>query len=196
MKKRCVSCATGMHWECTRHQHDKAKDCDCVPQSDEGTVEFDFTGSSRGPTDSKKLRANIKDKHSTGRKRAARLYPIESGSSCEWRMQGNCGGGLRPIIGCIEGFASDRHHGPIKDTLHNELGNVHRICSDCHNHWHELNDLIYDETKYRLLPHDPHIETIEEVVAEHVKWKTGQMSREFELASSKNAEKGRLKLVD
>lgn len=178
-----------MHWECTREIHSTQKECECVEA--ESTISF-----GPEPQDSKKLRHNIKDPHSTGRKRAARLYPIVTGSPCEWQMQRNNGGGLRPVIGCHEGLATDRHHGPIKDTLHNVLGNVHRICHDCHNHWHELNDLIYDEDKYRLLPHDPHAATIEEIVAEHVKWRTGQMGLEFELASSKNAEKGRLKLVD
>jgi len=36
-----------------------------------------------------------------------------------------------------------RHHGPDKNTLNNEKGNVHRICHSCHNRWHTLNDEDY-----------------------------------------------------
>lgn len=83
------------------------------------------------------------DPKSTGRKRAARDYPIHNGMPCEWRGLARAGGGYS-IVGCIEGIATHRHHGPNKDTLRNEPGNVHRICTKCHNRWHTRNDPGYN----------------------------------------------------
>jgi len=185
----CVACARGFHFECSRGPH-KPKKCKCIAEPE--PVVF----VEEEPQSAKRSRENIRDPHSTGRKRAARLYPLDRDAPCEWKGQRNCGGGRRPIVGCLDGKQTDRHHGPVKDTLRNHLGNVHRICATCHVHWHELNDLIYVEEDYRLLPHDPQPATAEELVANMVKWKTGQMGKEFELASSKNVEKGRLKLED
>jgi hypothetical protein len=55
------------------------------------------------------------------------------------------GGGMFPIPGCLEasgtpGKQEHRHHGPILLTTANVEGNVHRICTACHNRWHSLND--------------------------------------------------------
>lgn len=62
---------------------------------------------------------------------------------CEWAWQKNCGGGVTPIVGC-PGYAAEAiHHGPDKNTMKNVKGNVHRICSECHNRWHGLNDPAY-----------------------------------------------------
>lgn len=101
----------------------------------------------------------IRDKHSTGRKRAAMLYPISENSPCEWKSQTNCGGGKFPIIGCIDGKQQHRHHGPDKNTLNNAPSNVHRICDDCHNIWHSQNDRDYDPA----LPHSPRAATNDEL---------------------------------
>lgn len=136
-------------------------------------------------------RMRLKDPESTGRKRAAKLYKIDSSAACEWRGKKNCGGGLRPIIGCNEGNQKHLHHGPVKDTTRNELGNVHRICSSCHVHWHELNDLIYDKSKYGLLPHSPEDASVDELVDNLLEWKTGKMGQRFQLASSLNKSKGK-----
>jgi hypothetical protein len=133
----------------------------------------------------------LKDEKSTGRKRAAQLYPIEKDAPCEWRGKKNCGGGKRPIVGCLNGFQVDRHHGPVKKTTRNEEGNVHRICKDCHNHWHELNDLVYDEQAYNSLPHDPVAASDIEIAQEFLKWQSGEMGKLFKLASSENRNKGR-----
>lgn len=73
----------------------------------------------------------ITDPKSTGRKRAAQLYPIEEGMICEWSRLKRAGGGVFPVIGCLGNKASDRHHGPDKNTLNNSSGNVHRICDHC-----------------------------------------------------------------
>jgi hypothetical protein len=177
----CVACGRGFHHECLNKKGCKK----CHPKSEE---KVSVTVSTR-----KSKVHGLKDEKSTGRKRAAKLYPIIEGEPCEWRGKKNCGGGRHPIIGCLSGFQVDRHHGPVKKTTRNEEGNVHRICKDCHNHWHELNDLIYDEAEYNSLPHDPVAATDMEIAQEFLKWQSGEMGKLFELASSKNREKGRAK---
>lgn len=102
---------------------------------------------------------DISDPKSTGRKRAALLYPIIEGNPCEWKALVNCGGGKHPIIGCISGEQKHRHHGPNKDTIENSPGNVHRICHDCHNIWHSQNDKDYDPT----ILHSPRPATLDEL---------------------------------
>lgn len=91
--------------------------------------------------------AALKDQQSTGRKRAARLYPLNREQSCEWRGKVRMGGGDSPILGCLDGKQQARHHGPDKNTLNNDPGNVHRICHTCHNRWHASNDPDYDPNK-------------------------------------------------
>lgn len=81
-----------------------------------------------------------------GRARAADVAPIPEDYMCEWAMLLYAGGGVVPIIGCVGNQAVDRHHGPDKSTLNNEVGiNLHRICKECHNRWHSLNDEYYDK---------------------------------------------------
>lgn len=187
----CLACGRGFHRECLHKKgcskcHPKGEGSIVVPGESENR-----TGSNEQTTDQPRVpkRANLKDPESTGRKRAAKLYPIENGAACEWQRKKNCGGGRRPIIGCYDGIQQHRHHGPVKRTTRNELGNVHRICDDCHVHWHELNDLIYDETEYGLLPHDPIPATDEEVIKNVLEWKTGEMGKKFQLASTQNLKK-------
>ena len=96
-----------------------------------------------------------KDPLSTGRKRAAQMYPIAPGQVCEWAGLKRAGGGVVPIIGCIGRPASDRHHGPDKNTMNNAPGNVHRICDHCHNTWHALNDPHYGDRPDHTLPFTP-----------------------------------------
>lgn len=100
---------------------------------------------------------NIVDAKSTGRKRAAKLYPIEPEKECEWQGLRFAGGGLFPIIGCKEGKQKHRHHGPDLSTLNNAEGNVHRICNICHNRWHADNDAFILEFDGTIVwsPHDP-----------------------------------------
>lgn len=198
----CVSCGRGFHREC--HRCSKGK---CHPELEsatsvllingEGTeIEEENEPNQEKPKKRKSARENLKDPKSTGRKRAAQLYPIDSDAACEWRGFRNCGGGRRPIIGCLDGSQTHRHHGPVKETTRNELGNVHRICHDCHNHWHELNDLVYDEREFNLLPHQPVPATDQEIVKNILDWKSGEMGRRFELASSKNAAKFRKSILE
>lgn len=93
-----------------------------------------------------KTGAEMKDVKSTGRKRAAKAAPITEGMICEWAGLAKAGGGVKPIVGCTGRPASDRHHGPDKNVLNNEVGvNLHRICDHCHNRWHASNDPFYGE---------------------------------------------------
>lgn len=160
----CLSCGRGFHGEC---------DIGCSNCHEreitvtKASIQLGIGGGRGAPT---KDPENVKDRHSTGRKRAAQLYPIFKGKPCEWQGKKNCGGGT-PIIGCIAGLQTDRHHGPVKDTLRNEPGNVHRICSTCHNRWHAVNDPLYDEEIYDETVHAPEPATDLELRANDAKWK-------------------------
>lgn len=113
-------------------------------------------------TDSKSGRgqsreASLKDPQSTGRKRAAAAYPLDPNASCEWQGLLRAGGGPKPIVGCLvseDRKQTHRHHGPDKNTLNNDSGNVHRICAFCHNRYHAATDPVYNPTG-PWEPHDP-----------------------------------------
>ena len=113
---------------------------------------------------------NLGDPLSTGRKRAAIAFPLRRDQPCEWRGKKNVGGGT-PITGCLKGLQQARHHGPIKSPLENSPGNVHRICHHCHNRWHAVNDPLYDELKYKDLPHNPELADELELLANEAFWK-------------------------
>jgi hypothetical protein len=109
---------------------------------DESPEEID-SDKSAGEHRTYKDDSTLIDQQSTGRKRAARWYPLDDTALCEWAMKKNCGGGKHPITGCFANLQQARHHGPDKNTLNNDKGNVHRICHTCHNRWHTLNDDDY-----------------------------------------------------
>jgi hypothetical protein len=88
-----------------------------------------------------------RDPVSTGRKRAATLYPLKPGMVCEWAFKRDCGGGIVPIVGCTGRPASHIHHGPDKSTFNNDRDNISLICEYCHNRWHAANDLHYVEPR-------------------------------------------------
>ena len=125
-------------------------------------------GKSGKRTRTPKRNDSLKDPHSTGRKRAAVLFPLESDKPCEWQGKAFCGGGKFPIVGCFEGKQEARHHGPDKNTLNNSPQNVHRICHDCHNIWHSENDETYDSYNAKLL-HEPRPATNIELINRMVK---------------------------
>jgi hypothetical protein len=123
-------------------------------QSDTKDDESGTTREDSEPGTGKRKRRNkrdaaLRDQQSTGRKRAARLYPLDRDAECEWAGSTSAGGGTNPIPGCgkrrntVKGKQQARHHGPDKNTLNNEPGNVHRICHSCHNAWHAVNDPDY-----------------------------------------------------
>jgi hypothetical protein len=117
--------------------------------------------------------SDMEDAESTGRKQAAKLLPTEILDTmiCEWALLKEAGGGIHPITGCHGNKATDRHHGPNKNTLYNERRvNLHAICSYCHNLWHAKNDNTYEGTRPKddtpwnpvgeFKPHDPNGERI------------------------------------
>jgi hypothetical protein len=126
--------------------------------------------------------ADMKSPLTAGRARAEDLAPIPEGYICEWSMLRYAGGGPVPIIGCAGNTATDRHHGPDKSTLNNTMGiNLHRICAECHNRWHTLNDEYYpdrpdDNSTYLPLegfvakPHDRNVRAEPEDVKRSNEW--------------------------
>jgi hypothetical protein len=164
----CLSCRSGFHSECHQVWHFEDVDCCCG-----GEVKFTATGEVKADGEDAgsekeidngyiddgyggtKSLSDYKDPISTGRKRAAEMYPIEVGATCEWAGLKRAGGGNFPIVGCVGRPASDRHHGPDKNTMNNAPGNVHRICDFCHNTWHALNDPSYGERPEHTKPFIP-----------------------------------------
>lgn len=136
----CLPCNADDHYLCWNPKIDK---CCCFEKRmsagefENITAEKSLLGGYQKSADA------ITDVTSTGRKRAAVLYPIEEGMICEWAGLRNAGGGVIPIIGCFSSKATDIHHGPDKNTLNNTNENVHRICADDHNRWHAANDKFY-----------------------------------------------------
>lgn len=163
----CSSCGRGFHDECF-------SDCKtCHPEPQEVKAIKVNSGVLKIGRPEKDFH-QITDPLSTGRKRAARDYKLEKDQPCEWQGLKNCGGGLNPIIGCLDGKQIQRHHGPIKDPRHNESGNVHRICTKCHRRWHARNDPVYDEGEYSRLPHRPEPAQSSELAQNEIDWKRGK----------------------
>lgn len=155
----CIMCARNLHDECYWWDIELNRCC-CESEVEEIIEPIpDITGNT-GARDGmawSKHDGNIVDAKSTGRKRAAKLYPLEPSMPCEWRGLYFAGGGMYPIIGCKAGLQEHRHHGPDLSTLNNTEGNVHRICTTCHNRWHADNDgfiLEFDGT-IKWAKHDP-----------------------------------------
>jgi hypothetical protein len=178
----CFGCRAGFHNECESVWLEVSEEeCCCggeVTFDAGGNVRIDaideslLTGNEReidngyindGYQGSKSL-SEYSDPVSTGRKRAKEMYPIHAGMVCEWAGLKRAGGGVISIIGCVGRPASDRHHGPDKNTMNNAEGNLHRICDHCHNTWHAANDPYYGErpehtkpflpTDWAWVPHD------------------------------------------
>lgn len=115
-------------------------------------------GSARTSRGRPKSRRHGSDSQSSGRKEAAKLYPLNEDAPCEWQGLANCGGGDFPIIGCpseVKSIQQARHHGPEKNVQNNEVGNVHRICHYCHYRWHAKNDKTYDWNAGIWIAHQP-----------------------------------------
>lgn len=160
---KCIAHKLGLDHECrTLESCENSTDLDDASSSGVGDVGNDDVSNLAGDSDSNsdgdqfsssddpsegfttyKDDSALRDQQSTGRKRAARMYPIVETDLCEWASKKNCGGGKFPIVGCLANLQQARHHGPDKNTLNNERGNVHRICHSCHNRWHTLNDEGY-----------------------------------------------------
>lgn len=149
----CISCARGMHEECF------SDPCCCasepnIPQA--GFTDEEVKG--------RKRKDDSEITTSAGRKRAAAEYTIDPEAFCEWSLKAECGGGKKPILGCVGGKQKHRHHGPVKNTARNERTNIHLICATCHNTWHAKNDPVYSEDEYNELPASPRDMTKQEIL--------------------------------
>jgi hypothetical protein len=150
----CTPCRLGRKWECDDNGNcnNSVNNVSDVYSSDADTTSSSFESDSErtNQDESEPVRiiggqgyrpdSALRDQQSTGRKRAAKMYPLDKDADCEWKTSKNCGGGNNPIVGCLDGKQQARHHGPDKNTLNNDSGNVHRICHSCHNNWHAAND--------------------------------------------------------
>lgn len=176
----CLSCARNLHDECENYNW-AANVCCCngagVGVSNAEPVTS--TGNRDGMAWSKHD-GNIIDAKSTGRKRAAKLYPLQPNTPCEWQGLRYAGGGMFPIYGCEKGFHKHRHHGPDLSTLNNQDGNVHRICNDCHNIWHTNNDAYIKDFDGTTLwrPHDPNTKYDKEELVTIISLGRAKASRE------------------
>lgn len=119
----------------------------------------------------KKNDMNLKDPQSTGRHRAVAIHgKADPEEPCEWRGLANCGGGHFPILGCDSGVQENLHHGPDKSTLNNERSNIHKICSQCHNRWHTMNDPDYEWDGHHP-DHSPRKPTDSDFTIDNQRWK-------------------------
>lgn len=153
----CLACGRYLHDECLLDP------CCCrTAVTVEPTVELESN-----PFKEAKV---LKDPLSTGRKRAVKVRTISPGDSCDWRLRKNCGGGKNPVTGCLDGVAKHIHHGPDKSTLNNEPNNLHKLCNNCHNRWHNANDWCLDPT----ILHNPVPASVEEVAKYDIDWSIGK----------------------
>lgn len=135
----CIDCFRGFYDECGHEAPDRSD------------MTISFSDKPEGRVGGYKDAADLKDPASTGRKEAAKLYPIIEGTICEWANLANVGGGKYPIVGCRGNKAKHIHHGPDKTTTNNVRSNIHLICGHCHTLWHAQNDADHDAT----IKHDP-----------------------------------------
>lgn len=153
-KETCLACKASYHDECQEMWDDNlAEDAFCCCNGafslDGGkgpvdAIEEEIEAYFEGYSGSKSLE-DYADPISTGRKEAAKKFPINPGMVCEWAWLRYAGGGVEPIVGCPGHPAEAIHHGPDKNTMRNVDGNIHRICAECHNRWHATNDKYYGE---------------------------------------------------
>ena len=174
----CPPCQMCEHIMCMAPDMDNHVCCCVAINAATPTVALD------GRSGPQKDYGDITDVQSTGRKRCAVMYPIEDGMICEWANLKHAGGGVTNIFGCLGNPATNRHHGPDKNTLNNTEGNVHRICSSCHNYWHGQNDRFYGDRPSGTEPfiplgasqwtiHDKETSaTVQEIILDQVRRKT------------------------
>lgn len=191
----CFPCSVGVYEECANLQPiegDPDHFMPCYNQALAASPDEKVKGEVGRPMlDNSK----VTDITSTGRKRAAMLYPIREGMVCEWAGLKYAGGGVLTLVGCAGNILHEergkyaRHHSPDKNTLENRPGNVHLICPTCHNRWHSLNDPYYGDRPqdgqpflpegYEVLEHDPITKaTLEEIEDSEAWWSTQPSLRE------------------
>jgi hypothetical protein len=188
----CLPCSVGLFQECLNPQPigetGNYRPCGVLPDF---TKEPQVKGLVGRPLSEP---ADMADVLTTGRKRAAMMYPIYDGMVCEWAGLKFAGGGIKPIIGCpgnllyAERGKYARHHGPDKNVLENGPGNVHRICPFCHNRWHAENNEFYGIRPAEgqpflpitgtLLKHNSETMATEEEIEENeARWKLRKIER-------------------
>jgi len=136
----CIPCRRQNHKYCTGS-------CSCQHTSPVVGLE-----SSKKHGTNRKSDYELVDPQSTGRKRAAKQYPLDPDAECEFANRANAGAipRLKGIDGCGKrsgstvGRQQARHHLDY-NTLNNEPDNVVRICHSCHVIIHHLNDPLKDE---------------------------------------------------
>lgn len=172
----CLNCSDGLHWECINMTGEA---CCCNGETSTPVAEEDIEDErdSRRNHRTNKRDKTLKDQQSTGRKRAAVLYPLDRDAPCEWLGLKFAGGGHYPIVGCNGGLQQARHHGPDKNTLNNDEGNVHRICHKCHNRWHTRNDGSYVPGEIGKFHDRLSKATIEEIALSEVYWVTTKVKK-------------------
>lgn len=180
----CPACYAGVHSDCYNPGESETGCCCSELLSSVGADGQSEVARQEAVIAKIKEASEITDVQSTGRKRAALAYPITEGMICEWARLAKAGGGVKPIIGCLGNAATDRHHGPDKNTLNNTEGNVHRICATCHVRWHAANDEFYGARPAGTEPfipldgypwsgHDPETKaTDEEIANNEIYWAT------------------------
>lgn len=131
--------------------------------------ESDYDSSTR--TRRYKNDAAVTDQQSTGRKRAAKMYPLKDANGnplpCDFANKPQClpkfmevqidGCGVRP--GTLPSKAQARHHHDY-NTLNNERSNVGLLCTSCHNLLHARNDPYKDVIYERLYGFKPATEDL------------------------------------
>lgn len=164
---KCLACVRGFTEECEKggcsdeqeaatKQEDGTKDDEREWYDDSSEKEDERTSITRQRKERRnKPDSALLDQQSTGRKRAAKLYPLDRSAPCDWQGKTHCGGGQYPIRGCSDGLQRARHHGPDYNTLNNDPENVSIICNSCHNRWHAINDLEKEESYLIQYGHKP-----------------------------------------
>ena len=147
---QCELCNSEMHFICLYPTEDS---CCCEETSSEhSSIKVEMLEFSEGPREPARIGRPPKDNddiqwvETSGRKRAVEAKKADgwiAGQPCEWSHLKFAGGGVVPIMGCNSNPSKPVHHGPDKNTLNNSLGNIHAICTVCHQRWHACNDEFY-----------------------------------------------------
>lgn len=180
MNEICWSCRRGQHNGCAALITDTVCDCthdNIVQAPPVGTIGNALNLDTEEP-DTRKITRRLKnddavtDQQSTGRKRAAALYPLKdaNGNSlpCDYAnlpaptlpnyMEVQIDGcGIRK--GTVAGKAQARHHHDY-NTLNNERSNVALLCHSCHNLLHAKNDEYKDAIYERIYGFKPAVEDL------------------------------------
>lgn len=174
-------------WPCRRGQHDGCVyiltdvECDCTHIGMSTPVEDPAPGLNLEPqeyttrTITRERRQKnddaVTDQQSTGRKRAAKMYPLidDKGNKlpCDFANKKNAlpkfmevqidGCGVRE--GTMPNPAQARHHHDY-NTLNNERENVGLLCHSCHNLLHSKNDPYKDVIYERIYGIRPAVEDL------------------------------------